>query len=275
MKNIYRAFILATISISLFADSSTTPTSTPGQTKAGKRLHRLAEILTLTKDEVTQAEPIFAAEASAIKTAREGLKPAYEALDAAIETNTGIAAAVAQIQPLQTQIFQARATADASFYALLTPAQEPSENIFLTAQVAHFGDLRRHCYCDADDSATTSPSVAGIVSQRVARLTILLNLTAAEAAQATAFFTTEVTAVEAAQAARQAARQSLLPAIEANNTATIAATVNQIGVDDGQIISARATAEASVYAMLTSSQQTVYAALLNLHVPAATAASAN
>ncbi len=102
------------------------------------------------------------------------------------------------------------------------------------------------------------PSIADMVANQVAHLTKLLTLTTAQVAQATSIFTTEETAISALQTSQQTAQAALKTAVQANSASGIAAAAAQIGALDTQMVTARATADAQFYAMLSSAQQTVY-----------------
>ena len=111
-------------------------------------------------------------------------------------------------------------------------------------------------------TTTTTPTIADIVAARVARLTKLLTLTTAQAATATALFTTEETAVEPLQTSLTTAQTALTTAIEANSATGIASTIATITSLEGQILQAEATASAGFYAILTTAQQTIDQELL-------------
>lgn len=102
------------------------------------------------------------------------------------------------------------------------------------------------------------PSIADIVAHQVAHLTNLLTLTTAQAATATSLFTTEETTISTLRTSLQTAQAALKTAVEANSAAGITAAATQIGALDTQIIEARATADAAFYAMLSTTQQTIY-----------------
>jgi Spy/CpxP family protein refolding chaperone len=102
------------------------------------------------------------------------------------------------------------------------------------------------------------PSIADMVANQVAHLTTLLTLTTAQAAQATSIFTTEETTISSLRTSQQTAQAALKSAVQANSPSGIAAAAAQIGALDTQTVTARATADAAFYAILTSAQQTVY-----------------
>ncbi len=106
------------------------------------------------------------------------------------------------------------------------------------------------------------PTVAQIVTERVARLTTLLTLTTAQQTSATNIFTTEETALAALRTAEQTAHTAMTTAIEKNdaNGITLAATqLGKIATDEAH---ATGTAEAAFYALLTADQQTKYKTLI-------------
>ena len=107
----------------------------------------------------------------------------------------------------------------------------------------------------------TPPTPAQMVANQVARLTKLLDLTAAEQTAATAIFTTEQTALAAVRTNMQTARKALQTAIKTDDTATIGTQATQIGTLTGEEVLAQATASGAFYALLTSEQQTKYETL--------------
>jgi len=102
------------------------------------------------------------------------------------------------------------------------------------------------------------PSIADMVANQVAHLTKLLTLTTAQAAQATAIFTTEETTISGLGTSQQTAQAALKTAVQTNSASGISAAAEQIGALDMQTVTARATADAALYAMLSSAQQTIY-----------------
>jgi Spy/CpxP family protein refolding chaperone len=107
-------------------------------------------------------------------------------------------------------------------------------------------------------TAGTPPTPAQRIANQVSRLTTLLSLNSAQQTQATAIWTQEQTALSGVRDNMRTAHTALKTAIEANDTATIAAQATQIGELTTQEISARATAEAAFYAILTADQQTKF-----------------
>src|SRR5438067_1012883 len=75
----------------------------------------------------------------------------------------------------------------------------------------------------------TPPTDEQIVARRVARLTTLLSLTAAQQTQATTIFTTEQTAVAALRTGLQTSHTALQAAIKSNDLTGITTQATQIG----------------------------------------------
>lgn len=105
-------------------------------------------------------------------------------------------------------------------------------------------------------AASTDPTTA--VANQVARLTKLLTLTTAQAAQATTIFTASITAVTPLQTTLETDRTALKAAVQSNATATIDSLSTTIGTLTGQILDIRSKADAAFYAILTSAQQTIF-----------------
>jgi Spy/CpxP family protein refolding chaperone len=98
-------------------------------------------------------------------------------------------------------------------------------------------------------------------ANHVARLTTLLNLTAAQQTQGTAIFTSEQAAITPIQAQVQTAHTNLTAAVKGNQTAAIDTLAAQLGTYEAQMASARSKAQAAFYALLTADQQTKYDSL--------------
>jgi len=98
-------------------------------------------------------------------------------------------------------------------------------------------------------------------ANHVARLTTLLNLTAAQQAQATTIFTNEQTAIAALETQTKTAHTNLSAAIKSNQTATIDTLATQIGSLHSQTLNIQSKAQAAFYAILTADQQTKYDSL--------------
>ena len=101
----------------------------------------------------------------------------------------------------------------------------------------------------------TPPNPATQIANQVARLTTLLDLTTAQAAQATTILTTAQSTISTLRATLGTDQTSLESAITTNATSTITQLTAAIGTIDGQILDARSTAEAALYAILTTTQQ--------------------
>lgn len=104
-------------------------------------------------------------------------------------------------------------------------------------------------------TAATPPTPAQHIANQVSRLTTLLTLNSSQQTQATAIWTQEETALSGVRDSMRTAHEALKTAVEANDTATIAAQATQIGELTTQEVSARATAEAAFYALLSADQQ--------------------
>lgn len=102
----------------------------------------------------------------------------------------------------------------------------------------------------------TPPDPATMAQHQVERLTTLLNLTTAQASQATTIFTNAATAAAALQTALHTDHTSLQAAIKSNAATTIDQLTTAIGALQGQILSVQSKADAAFYAILTSDQQT-------------------
>jgi Spy/CpxP family protein refolding chaperone len=106
------------------------------------------------------------------------------------------------------------------------------------------------------DGGGTPPDPATMAQHQVERLTTLLNLTAAQASQATTIFTNAATAAATLHTSLGTDHTSLQAAIKSNATATIDQLSTAIGAAQGQMLSIQSKADAAFYAILTSDQQT-------------------
>jgi hypothetical protein len=102
----------------------------------------------------------------------------------------------------------------------------------------------------------TAPDPATVVADQVARLTRLLTLTTAQAAQATTIFTNALAAVTPLETSLNADYTSVETAIKSNATSTIDSLSASIGTLTSQIVDIQNKADAAFYAILTSAQQT-------------------
>ena len=107
----------------------------------------------------------------------------------------------------------------------------------------------------------TPPDPATMITNQVARLTALLDLTTAQATQATSILTAAQTSISALQTTLHTDQTSLQAAITSNTTAAIDQMAAAIGTIEGQILDARSQAEAAFYASLTTAQQTKLSAV--------------
>jgi Spy/CpxP family protein refolding chaperone len=105
-------------------------------------------------------------------------------------------------------------------------------------------------------TGSSAPDPAAMVANRVARLTALLSLTTAQAAQATTIFTNAQTAITPLETSLTADFTSLQTAVKSDATATIDQLSASIGTLTGQITAIRNKADAAFYAILTTDQQT-------------------
>jgi Spy/CpxP family protein refolding chaperone len=126
MTKWFRTIALTAISAAILP-AQTGPSITD---MVANRVAHLTKLLTLTTAQAAQATSLFTTEESTISTLRTSLQTAQTALKTAVEANSasGITAAATQIGSLDTQIVEARATADAAFYAMLTTAQQTIYN---------------------------------------------------------------------------------------------------------------------------------------------------
>ena len=121
---------LLLIAAAPFAFGQTTHTPpTPAQMVANQ-VARLTKLLTLTTAQQAEATTIFTTEESALAPISANLKTARTALKAAVQANESgtISAQASTIGALTTQEVQAQSTANAAFYAILTPAQQTIYN---------------------------------------------------------------------------------------------------------------------------------------------------
>lgn len=107
-------------------------------------------------------------------------------------------------------------------------------------------------------STSPSPNPAGMAQHQVQRLTRELSLNTSQQTQATTIFTIEQTANQPIMASLKTAHTSLTTAIKNNNTADIATISGQIGNLEGQMLQNASTANAALYAILTTDQQAKY-----------------
>jgi Spy/CpxP family protein refolding chaperone len=146
-----RRFLTAFISLTFLvpfalAQRNHTP-PTPAQQVANK-VARLTAILTLTPAQQGTATTIFNTEQSALSTVGASMKTARTALKTAVLANdtAGISTQAAAIGSLTTQEVQATSTANADFYAMLTPTQQTQYNKLgaFGGRGGGFGGRERH-----------------------------------------------------------------------------------------------------------------------------------
>jgi hypothetical protein len=102
----------------------------------------------------------------------------------------------------------------------------------------------------------TPPTPAQMVARRVAHLTTLLDLMPGQVTTATAAYTLAATNNATLEPQLRAARQALKADIEGTTGGKgIAADTTTIGTLEGQILANDATAEAALWAVLSTTQQ--------------------
>jgi Spy/CpxP family protein refolding chaperone len=101
------------------------------------------------------------------------------------------------------------------------------------------------------------PDPATIVANKVTRLTSLLTLTTAQAAQATSIFTAAQNSITPLETNLNGYWTSLQTAVKSNATATIDTLSASIGSVTGQITAIQNKADAAFYAILTADQQAI------------------
>jgi hypothetical protein len=106
------------------------------------------------------------------------------------------------------------------------------------------------------------PPVAQVVAQEVARLTILLSLDSSQAESARSYFMTEEVALATINASMATAMTQISTAVETNNSTGLSNAASQVGALAAQEAMARGIAEAELYVILNSEQQTRYKVLL-------------
>ena len=130
-RRLFTAFMSLTFAAPfVFAQQPHTPPA-PAQIVAN-RVARLTALLTLTADQQAKATTIFTTEQTALSSVSASMKTARTTLQADVEANNtaGISAQASQIGSLTTQEVEATATANAAFYALLTPDQQTKYKTF-------------------------------------------------------------------------------------------------------------------------------------------------
>jgi Spy/CpxP family protein refolding chaperone len=130
MKNsILSILVLTAVSAGLLLSqtATTTPPSPPSPAQmTAHQVARLTTLLSLNTEQQTQATAIFTTEQTATSSLFPSMQAAHKALQAAVKTQdtAAIATLAAQIGTLTTQEVQARSTAQAAFYAILSADQQ-------------------------------------------------------------------------------------------------------------------------------------------------------
>ncbi|MGO8927079.1 MAG: Spy/CpxP family protein refolding chaperone [Limisphaerales bacterium] len=128
-QNIFPAVLVAALSASFLCAQpagGTTPTPpTPAQI-AARQVARLTKLLDLTTAQQASATTIFTTEQTALAALAPTMNTAQASLETAVLANNSadIAAAATQIGTLTTERVTDEATANAAFYAILTPDQQ-------------------------------------------------------------------------------------------------------------------------------------------------------
>ena len=105
-------------------------------------------------------------------------------------------------------------------------------------------------------TSAAPPDPASIVANKVTRLTSLLTLTTAQAAQATSIFTAAQNGITPLETTLSGYHTSLQTAVKSNAVSTIDSLSASIGATLGQITALQNKADAAFYAILTPTQQT-------------------
>lgn len=108
---------------------------------------------------------------------------------------------------------------------------------------------------------TSAPTPAQLAPNLVARLKVLLDLTSAQQTSATTIFSAEFTSLASTKTSLQTAQSTLTTDIENNDTSGISTEAAAIGTLVGQVVEAKANADAAFYALLTPTQQTKFTSL--------------
>src|SRR5579884_768721 len=111
----------------MLAQAQSSPPTPPSPAQmAAHEVSFLTQLLSLTTDQQKQVTTILTAATSSESSLHSGLQAAHAALETAVQANdsAGIATAATKIGELTAQQVQAKATADAAIYTLLTPDQQ-------------------------------------------------------------------------------------------------------------------------------------------------------
>jgi Spy/CpxP family protein refolding chaperone len=102
------------------------------------------------------------------------------------------------------------------------------------------------------------PDPATMVARRVQMLTRFLNLSDAQAAQATTIFKQAANDMQSIRSGLQTAHETMRTAIKANDAGGITAAANNIGNLTGQELAIQGKADAAFYAILNTDQKAKY-----------------
>lgn len=103
---------------------------------------------------------------------------------------------------------------------------------------------------------STPPDPATITAHEVSRLATLLDLTTAQATQITSILTSAQTSIVNIHTSLTTQQTALTTAIKGNDTATIDTVSAAMGINQGKILDLNSKAEAAIWALLTTAQQT-------------------
>jgi Spy/CpxP family protein refolding chaperone len=112
----------------------------------------------------------------------------------------------------------------------------------------------------SDAVAATAPggphNPAGMIEHRLNRMNAVLTLNSAQQTQIRTILTNEQATETGFHTSMKAAHTNLKTAIQSNDAASIEQLSNQIGTITAQSVASHAKAEAAIYALLSSEQQT-------------------
>jgi Spy/CpxP family protein refolding chaperone len=112
----------------------------------------------------------------------------------------------------------------------------------------------------SDAVAATAPggphNPAGMIEHRLNRMNAVLTLNSAQQTQIRTILTNEQATETGFHTSMKAAPTNLKTAIQSNDAASIEQLSNQIGTITAQSVASHAKAEAAIYALLSSEQQT-------------------
>ena len=141
-RTLRTAALVAVATCAAFAQdgNGTTTPPTPAQL-AARLVARLTTLLDLTATQQASATTIFNAEFTSLETIKTSLQTAETTLTADIKSNntSGISTDAKTIGALTQQQVEAKGTADAVFYALLTTAQQTKADTLKHSGFGAFG----------------------------------------------------------------------------------------------------------------------------------------